>query len=81
MSVVIRALGCRFQINSGDHGSPHCHVIGHGSELKVRLIGFEVMGETRFSERDATRLIELVKRYRTELMEKWEEYHGQEKKS
>lgn len=77
MSVVIRALGCKFVIYSNDHGSPHCHVIGHGSELKVDLVHFEVIGDTRFSERDAKRIIEIVKRYQVELMTQWREFHDE----
>ena len=77
MSTVIQALGCRFQINSDDHGTPHCHVVGHGAQLKVSLASFEVLGTTRFSERDAKRLIEIVKCYQVELWNKWEEYHGE----
>ena len=49
MSTVVRALGCRFQINSEDHGSPHCHIVGHGAEMKVCLLDLEVLGNTAFS--------------------------------
>ncbi len=81
MSTVIYASGCRFMINSDDHGEPHCHIVGHGSELKVSLTDFGVMADTGFSERDAKRLIEIVRRYQTELRAKWEEYHGKKEKS
>lgn len=76
MGTVVRALGCRFQVNSADHGDPHCHIVGHGSEMKVSLTSFEVLSDTEFSERDAKRLIEVVRRYQAELMAKWEEFHG-----
>ena len=81
MSTVIRALGCRFQINSDDHGDPHCHIVGHGSAIKIRLTNFEILGDTEFSERDTKRLISIVKQYQAELMAKWEEYHGTEKEN
>ena len=80
MSVVIRALGCRFKINSNDHGDPHCHIEGHGGEMKVSLTSFELLGDTGFSERDAKRLIDIVRQYQSELRAKWEEYHGKENK-
>jgi hypothetical protein len=81
MGTVVRALGCRFQINSDDHGSSHCHVVGHGSEMKVDLTSFEMMGDTGFSERDAKRLLDIVRQYQAELLAKWEEYHGKEEKN
>ncbi len=81
MGTVVRALGCRFQIYIDDHGDPHCHIVGHGDEMKVSLTSFEIMGDTGFSERDAKRLIDIVKQYQTELLAKWEEYHDKEEKN
>ncbi len=81
MSTVIRALGCRFQINSNDHGEPHCHVIGHGNEAKMSLLNFNILGTTGFSERDVKRLIEIAQLYQSELLAKWEEYHGKEEEN
>jgi len=81
MGTVVRALGCRFQINSHDHGDPHCHVVGHGSEMKVDLTSLEILGDTGFSERDAKRLICIVRQYRAELLANWKEYHGKEEKN
>ncbi len=62
MGTVVRALGCRFQINSDDHGEPHCRIAGHGKKMKVSLKSLEMLGDTEFSEFAA----------------KWEEYHGKE---
>ena len=81
MSTVVRVLGCRFQINSDDHGAPHCHVVGHGSEMKVDLTSFEILGDTGFSERDAKRLVSIVRQYQAELLAQWAEYHGKKEEN
>ena len=81
MSTVVKALGCRFQIHSDDHGDPHCHIVGQGSAIKVSLTSFEVLGDTEFSERDAKRLIEIVRKYQKELLAKWKDYHGKTEES
>jgi hypothetical protein len=81
MGTVVRALGCRFQINSDNHGNPHCHIVGHGSEMKVDLTDLEILGDTGFSERDVKRLIDIVRQYETELRAKWEEYHGKKEEN
>ena len=49
--------------------------------MKVDLRSFELLGDTGFSERDAKRLIDIVRRYQNELLAQWEEYHGKKEES
>ena len=56
---------------------PHCHAVAPGgAEVSIDLKTFEVLSCSGFSKADVVRIIEEVKKYRNELLQKWEEYHG-----
>jgi hypothetical protein len=57
---------------------PHCHATGQGFEARIHLETFEVLTNTGFGRGDMRKILSAVKHYQEELMDKWEEYHGQE---
>lgn len=57
---------------------PHCHVVGQGFEARIHLETFEILTNSGFGKGDMRKIVQAVRHYQHELLEKWEEYHGQE---
>ena len=57
---------------------PHCHAIGRGFEARIHLETFEVLTNSGFGRNDIRKIVSAVKHYQEILVEKWEEYHGEE---
>ena len=49
---------------------PHCHVIGQGFEARVHLESFEVLTNSGFSRNDMRKIIDAVRFYKDELLDK-----------
>ena len=79
MVTVLRESGFRIIIYTADHEPAHVHVFGDG-ETKIILIGAdgqpEVVHQTRSSLRESRRALEIVTKYRDELLRRWSELHG-----
>ena len=79
MIVVHRAGGFRFVIYTSDHQPAHIHVVGDG-HAKINIVGPEGAPELVFSvgikESDMRRLLVEVAEHREELLDRWEQIHG-----
>ncbi len=79
MIVVHRAGGFRFVIYTSDHEPAHIHVVGDG-HAKINIVGPEGAPELVFSvgikKSDMRRLLVEVAEHREELLDRWEQIHG-----
>lgn len=79
MIVVHRAGGFRFVIYTSDHEPAHFHVVGDG-HAKINLVGPDGAPELVFSvgikKADMRRLLAEVAEHREELLDRWEQIHG-----
>jgi hypothetical protein len=75
MPTVLEHLGLKYKINANDHNPPHAHIEGRGGSVRVDLRSFDVMSANGFSQKDINRIVNIVKLYREQLMEVWDEYH------
>lgn len=79
MIVVHRAGGFRFVIYTSDHQPAHIHVVGDG-HAKINIVGPEGAPELVFSvgikKSDMRRLLVEVAEHREELLDRWEQIHG-----
>ena len=67
----------KFKVHARDHDPPHVHAEGDGATVRIDLSTLEPLDDrTDFSRVAVRRIIELVKEYRDELMEAWNELHG-----
>ena len=81
MGTVVYQDGFKIIIRAKELGHkhmPHCHVMGSGSECRIHLNTFDVLTNRGFSLNDMKKILEAVRYYQRELLEKWEEFHGQE---
>jgi hypothetical protein len=79
---VIKTGTLDFRINTKEknhRGRPHCHIVGAGAECSVDLVSFEVLASKGFSKTAVSRIVEEVKKYQVDLLEVWNEIHGEEK--
>lgn len=79
MIVVHRAGGFRFVIYTSDHEPAHVHVVGDG-HAKINLVGPHDLPELVFSvgikKSDMRRLLNEAAEHRDELVDRWEQIHG-----
>jgi hypothetical protein len=79
MIVVHRAGGFRFVIYTSDHEPAHVHVVGDG-HAKINLVGPNGLPELVFSvgikKSDMRRLLTEAAERRDELVDRWEQIHG-----
>lgn len=69
MSPTIALLkGLRFHFYSKEHAPVHLHIDGNGKSLKINLQTLEVVINKGFSDRDANRLLKLVKKEEKNLL-------------
>jgi hypothetical protein len=67
----------KLRIHARDHDPPHVHAESGGATVRIDLLTLEPLDErTDFSRAAVRRITELVKEYRDELMEAWNELHG-----
>ena len=67
----------KFKIYARDHDPPHVHAEAGGASLRIDLLTLEPLDDrTDFSRAAVRRIMELVRDYRDELMEAWDELHG-----
>ena len=79
MSVILRIGKVNFKINAKDHNPPHVHVEGYGESVRINLNDLEQMDDTGFSPSALRMIREAVRMHHEELLDKWKEYHGEEK--
>ena len=79
MIAVHRAGGFRFVIYTSDHEPAHIHVVGEG-HAKINLVGPAGVPELEFSigikKSDMRRLLAEAMEHREELLDRWEQIHG-----
>lgn len=80
MPTVMRFGGIRVMIRTRDHDPPHVHVFSAGAEARFRVdvSPVELLSNKGFSEKATKRIAEALTDRREFLMEKWDEYHGEE---
>ncbi len=79
MSTVVYQDGFNLIIRTRERGHkhlPHCHAVGQGFEARIHLETFQVLTNSGFGKGDMRKIIEAVRHYQKELIEKWNEYHG-----
>ncbi len=76
----IKALSSKhivYKINENDHSPPHVHIEGSGASVRINLLTLEILDkETGFSHATLNRIIKVVKKNRSLLLERWEELYG-----
>lgn len=75
MPTIVEQDGLKLKINANDHRPPHVHVEGRGGSARINLNTMASMGKASFSKSDLKKIKALVKLYRDELMEAWNEFH------
>jgi hypothetical protein len=77
MPTVLRKYGFRFHFYSGDgHEPPRIHVDGSGGEAKVWLTNLMVAQSNGFSQRDSTRILQVIEEHREQMLEAWHDDFG-----
>jgi hypothetical protein len=80
MPTLLRQDGFEIRMYFDDHDPPHIHAFKAGGQAKIALGSPEqppsLLMVQGMSLKDAKRAIELVKEHQTQLLEKWEEFHG-----
>ena len=67
----------RVYFTSHDRGEPpHVHVEQDGIRAKIWLKPISVASNGGLSQRDLNKVLEIIRRRRTECLEKWNEYFG-----
>ena len=77
--MVLRIGKVKFKINAKDHNPPHVHVEGYGEIVRISLNNLEQMDGTGFSPSALRMIREAVQMHQEELLNKWKEYHSEEK--
>jgi hypothetical protein len=66
-------------IDTNDHNPPHVHCYKAGASAKIRIKDGKIMAENkRFTRKSLERLSNFVFKNQVLLLEKWEEFYGQE---
>jgi hypothetical protein len=74
MPTVLRIEGFRFFFYSDEHNPRHIHVEKGEAYARVLLETLEVTDTYKMSPKELKRVRRLVREYRNELMEAWNEY-------
>ena len=77
MPTALRVGGLRFVVYPNDHTRAHIHVRGPGWDVVVTLDGpavREIVGAC--SDREARRILDLVREHQAVLLEAWRRIHG-----
>lgn len=69
----------RIVIFSRDHGPPHVHAIGPNAEAVFNLKDLELVRSKGFDSRSVSKIRQFLCERKSELLEEWNEIHGEEK--
>ena len=77
MPTLLRKYGYRFHFYTAEPDEPpHVHVDGKGSKSKFWLADCSLVWQTGLNNREISKILDVVKEYKHEFMEAWNEYHG-----
>ena len=82
MGTVVWLKNIRIEVRTREKnhiGRPHCHAVGRGGDASIDLASLQVLETNGFSSGDIEQILAKIREYQTELVAKWEEYHGKEK--
>ena len=69
----------RIVIFSRDHGPPHVHAIGPDAEAVFAIGNLELVRCKGFDSQSVAKIRRFLEVRKTELLEAWNEIHGEEK--
>ncbi len=69
----------RIVIFSRDHGPPHVHAIGPDAEAVFNIGNLELVRCRGFDAQAVAKIWRFLEERKTELLEAWNEIHGEEK--
>ncbi len=78
MPTVLRVKGYRFIIFTNDHPPPHIHVKQAEGGAKINLNPIEIVEHFDLNQRQLREIEEIVEENQSFLMEKWQEFQGDE---
>ena len=80
MPTLIRQDGFDIRMYLDDHDPPHIHAFRAGGQAKIAIGNSLTIPNLilvqGMNAKDAKKAIEIVLEYQTQLLAKWEEYHG-----
>ena len=80
MPTLIRQDGFDIRMYFDDHEPPHIHAFKSGGQAKIAIGDSLTIPNLilvqGMNAKDARKAIEIVMEYQTQLLAKWEEYHG-----
>ena len=79
MPTLFELFGMRFFFHSLEHLPIHVHVENGDGRAKINVKTFEIVENQGIKPKDLKKAIQIVKIYQEDIIEKWTEYHGEDK--
>jgi hypothetical protein len=76
MPTILRQDGFAFMIFTNDHEPPHVHVCKGGAEAVINLDPVSIRENYRMAKKELRKAKDIVEANRSELLQAWEEIHG-----
>ncbi len=78
MPTLFELFGLRFFFYSNEHLPIHVHIENGDGKAKINIETLEVMENQGIKPKDVKRALQLVEMYKQEIINKWEEFHGED---
>ncbi len=79
MPTILEIFGLRFFFYSEEHLPIHVHVVDSDGRLKIAMSPqIKLVSNDGMKPRNVKRALQIAQMYQTEIIDKWNEYHGKE---
>ena len=79
MLTLFELFGMRFFFYSLEHLPIHVHVENGDGRAKINVKTLEIVENQGIKPKDLKKAVQIVKIYQEDIIEKWTEYHGEDK--
>lgn len=79
MPTLFELFGMRFFFYSLEHLPIHVHIENGDGRAKINVKTVEIVENQGIKPKDLRKAVQIVKIYQDDIIEKWNEYHGEDK--